>query len=124
MTKKEYTEEQEIADDQLSPNFAGQTSDYLAVDPLALDTTPRPIAEVLRHLASQEGCDGEPYDQMMIAAAAIEALEAERRTLRNAAITATERAEAAEAERDRLRHDLNLIHSTAETHSALEADNE
>ena len=37
---------------------------------------PYPIPTVLRDLASQEGCDGEPYDAMVFAAARIEALEA------------------------------------------------
>ena len=34
-----------------------------------------PIAAVLLSLASQEGCDGEPYDQMQAAAGYIEKLE-------------------------------------------------
>ena len=37
---------------------------------------PYPIPTVLRDLASQEGCDGEPYDAMVFAVARIEALEA------------------------------------------------
>ena len=37
---------------------------------------PYPIQTVLRDLASQEGCDGEPYDAMVFAAARIDALEA------------------------------------------------
>ena len=41
---------------------------------------PYPVQTVLRDLASQEGCDGEPWDQMMEAAAALDALQA----LRNA----------------------------------------
>ena len=35
---------------------------------------PYPIETVLRDLAAQEGCDGEPYDAMVFAAAAIAAL--------------------------------------------------
>jgi hypothetical protein len=34
-----------------------------------------PIAAVLQSLASQEGCDGEPYDEMVAAAEYIEKLE-------------------------------------------------
>ena len=42
-----------------------------------------PIQKVLRQLASQENCDGAPYDQMMQAADYIEELERERDELRN-----------------------------------------
>lgn len=34
------------------------------------------IQQVLRDLAAQENCDGEPYDQMMLAASYIDMLEA------------------------------------------------
>ena len=37
---------------------------------------PYPMATVLRDLASQEGCDGEPYDAMVAAADMLEALSA------------------------------------------------
>ena len=43
-------------------------------NPLNLDK-PSPIQSVLRQLASQEGCDGAPYDQMMNAADYIDELE-------------------------------------------------
>ena len=38
---------------------------------------PYPIETVLRDLAAQEGCDGEPYDAMVFAAAAITTLRAQ-----------------------------------------------
>lgn len=38
---------------------------------------PYPIETVLRDLAAQEGCDGEPYDAMVFAADAIAALRAQ-----------------------------------------------
>ena len=37
---------------------------------------PYPITTVLRDLASQEGCDGEPYDAMMFAAKTIDDMRA------------------------------------------------
>jgi len=37
-------------------------------NPLSFSETLQPIEDVLRILASQEGCDGEPYDQMIQAA--------------------------------------------------------
>lgn len=45
--------------------------------PLRVKPIPAPIQTVLRDLAGQDGCDGEPYDQMMEAAEYIDALEAE-----------------------------------------------
>lgn len=36
---------------------------------------PYPITTVLRDLASQEGCDGEPYDVMIAAADVIDSLK-------------------------------------------------
>ena len=48
----------------------------LIVHPLHPEGSPPVhISAVLRSLASQEGCDGEPYDQMMQAADYIEDLE-------------------------------------------------
>lgn len=38
---------------------------------------PYPIQTVLRDLASQEGCDGDPYDQMVEAATALDAVQAQ-----------------------------------------------
>ena len=43
--------------------------------PLRVRDIPAPIQTVLRDLAGQDGCDGEPYDQMMEAADYIDALE-------------------------------------------------
>ena len=43
--------------------------------PLRVRDIPAPIQTVLRDLAGQEGCDGEPYDQMMLAADYIDHLE-------------------------------------------------
>lgn len=43
---------------------------------------PYPIQTVLRDLASQEGCDGEPYDAMVFAADLIDALQREIDALR------------------------------------------
>ena len=40
-----------------------------------------PIQTVLRDLASQEGCDGEPYDAMMFAAKTIDDMRADRQAL-------------------------------------------
>lgn len=50
----------------------------LVVDPLNKSQKPQPIADVLRHMASQENCDGVPYDQMQVAADYIEQLEGEK----------------------------------------------
>ena len=52
---------------------------------------PYPIQTVLRDLASQEGCDGEPYDAMMFAATVIDQIE--RLTLERAARVAKHRHE-------------------------------
>lgn len=43
--------------------------------PSPLHGRPMPVANVLRALAAQEGCDGPPWDQMQVAAAYIEELE-------------------------------------------------
>ena len=48
-----------------------------ATDPLTGKASP--IAAVLAHLASQEGCDGEPWDQMQAGADEIERLQQECR---------------------------------------------
>ena len=50
-------------------------SDGTVTNPIAVNGTRQPIAAVLRILASGEGCDGEPYDQMVQAADYIEHLE-------------------------------------------------
>ena len=44
-------------------------------DPLSINRKEGEIKSVLRNLASQESCDGEPYDQMILAADYIEYLE-------------------------------------------------
>ena len=43
--------------------------------PLRVRDIPAPIQTVLRDLAGQDGCDGDPYDQMMEAADYIDFLE-------------------------------------------------
>jgi len=45
-------------------------------NPLAVNDTKADLSSVLRALASQENCDGEPYDQMMEAADEIDQLTA------------------------------------------------
>lgn len=45
------------------------------VNPLSVTGTKETIQTVLRVLASQNNCDGEPYDQMQIAAEYIDRLE-------------------------------------------------
>lgn len=54
-----------------------QSRDALATcpNPLAHIDKPMTIQSVLRILASREGCDGEPWDQMIQAADRIDALE-------------------------------------------------
>jgi hypothetical protein len=44
-------------------------------NPLSVKGIKEPIQTVLRVLASQNNCDGEPYDQMQIAANYIDQLE-------------------------------------------------
>lgn len=51
------------------------------VDPLSPTGEERDIVDVLRGLAAQENCDGEPYDQMQAAADYIGGLEEERDAL-------------------------------------------
>jgi hypothetical protein len=46
---------------------------------------PYPITTILRDLASQEGCDGEPYDAMMFAAETIDDMRAGHRRAGNRA---------------------------------------
>lgn len=46
-----------------------------------------PIRAVLRSLASQEGCDGAPYDQMQIASDYIERLEEFANTVHNLSVS-------------------------------------
>lgn len=41
-----------------------------------------PVQQVLRDLAAQENCDGEPYDQMMLAADYIDRLESQIKKLK------------------------------------------
>ena len=74
---------------------------------------PYPIQTVLRDLASQEGCDGEPYDAMVFAASYIDciiahiaALTAQVAEAREQRADAEARMETAEVERDRLREAL------------------
>lgn len=58
--------------------FTFGESEMLIIDPLS--TTPErlvPIQSVLRSLSAQEGCDGEPYDQMVQAAEYIDDLESQ-----------------------------------------------
>jgi hypothetical protein len=45
------------------------------VNPLSVNGSLEPIQTVLRVLAAQGGCDGEPYDQMQLAADYIDELE-------------------------------------------------
>ena len=45
------------------------------IDPLSINYSKKHISVVLRNLSSQESCDGEPYDQMEIAAQYILDLE-------------------------------------------------
>lgn len=45
------------------------------VNPLSVKKSKEPIQTVLRVLAGQNNCDGEPYDQMQIAAEYIDRLE-------------------------------------------------
>lgn len=45
------------------------------VNPLSYKGTLEPISTVLRALAGQENCDDEPYNQLMVAADYIDALE-------------------------------------------------
>jgi len=52
-------------------------SNGMCINPLSVSNKPQPIAGVLYILASQEGCDGEPYDQMCEAADYIRHLEAQ-----------------------------------------------
>lgn len=47
----------------------------LIVNPLSPSGVTQPIQTVLRVLASQNNCDGDPYDQMMEAANYIDELE-------------------------------------------------
>ena len=49
----------------------------MVCNPLSRDNNKETVQSVLRALASQEGCDGEPYDQMIYAADRIDYLEAE-----------------------------------------------
>jgi hypothetical protein len=48
---------------------------YLIVNPLSPSRVLEPIQTVLRVLASQNNCDGDPYDQMIEAANYIDRLE-------------------------------------------------
>ena len=48
---------------------------HLIVNPLSPSRVLEPIQTVLRVLASQNNCDGDPYDQMMEAADYIDRLE-------------------------------------------------
>lgn len=50
-------------------------------NPLSPSSRWEAISTVLRALAGQEGCDGEPYDQMMEAAEELDRLDAEVRLL-------------------------------------------
>ena len=47
----------------------------LIVNPLSVGKKKEPIQSVLRALAGQNNCDGEPYDQMQEAADYIDKLE-------------------------------------------------
>ena len=51
------------------------------VDPLSVKGNKTHISTVLIGLASQENCDGEPYDQMMLAAEYICKLESKLKDL-------------------------------------------
>lgn len=58
---------------EVFPNRAKHVSDRKIINPLTGNK--EPIISVLRSLAGQDGCDGEPYDQMQLAADYIEYLE-------------------------------------------------
>lgn len=53
----------------------------MAKNPLSQSNNLLPIQSVLRILASQEGCDGSPWDQMMQAADYINLLTNNKETL-------------------------------------------
>lgn len=56
--------------------FTFGESEMLIIDPLSIAPEKMvPIQSVLRSLSAQEGCDGEPYDQMVQAADYIDDLE-------------------------------------------------
>lgn len=61
--------------------------EFLDLFPMCLVENPlkfgimEPVSGVLRQLAAQENCDGEPYDQMVLAAEHIDALEAELKSI-------------------------------------------
>jgi hypothetical protein len=52
-----------------------KTMSRLIMNPLSPTGVKQPIQSVLRALASQENCDGDPYDQMIEAAGYIDQLE-------------------------------------------------
>lgn len=61
-----------ISEEQLRKNLIDRG---MIVDPLSVKGKVDTIPNALNHLASQENCDGEPYDQMVAAAEYIEQLE-------------------------------------------------
>ena len=61
------------------------------INPLSPNGTKEDIKTVLRVLAGQGGCDGEPYDQMQAAADYIAELEAECRNTYSTGITVGEK---------------------------------
>lgn len=61
---------------------------------------PYPIETVLRDLAAQEGCDGEPYDAMVFAADTITTLRAQLAEARTELVRRVDMHECAMAERD------------------------
>jgi len=60
------------------------------LDPLSRHDKHDHIARVLDHLCSQENCDGEPYDQMTLAAEYIRKLEKEFKRIINIYMVADE----------------------------------
>lgn len=71
----------------LREELSAKASRAAYTNPLSPSLQAMPIQAVLRALASQEGCDGPPWDQMIQAADYIDALE--KSTMREATVAAT-----------------------------------
>lgn len=72
------------------------------VDPLSPTEEERGIVDVLRGLAAQENCDGEPYDQMQMAADYIQELH-------DNLVAAERKLEAVEEERDAFEEENDIL---------------
>ncbi len=68
--------------------------------------TKKNIAACLNDIASQEANDGDPYDQMMFASAAIESYEKEVKSLKNLLAVKDAGMKALEKEVERLKKEL------------------